>query len=144
VPERPGRGPHIDVFGSDYPTPDDTCIRENVHVEDLAEAHLLALEALEPGRGRVFNLGSGRGHSVREVVAACEDVSGESITVRVGPRRPGDPPVLVASPEGAFHQLHWRPRYRELHAIVETAWNWHSSHPHGYRSASRTAAVLVG
>ncbi len=127
-----GRRPEVQVFGTDYPTPDGTCVRDYVHVVDLAEAHLLALEKIEPGRGRVYNLGTGRGHSVREVIRTCEDVTGKGIAVRHGPRRRGDPPVLVASPERAFHELGWRPRFPDLRAIVESAWRWYSAYPNGY------------
>jgi UDP-glucose 4-epimerase len=127
-----GRRPAIEVFGTDYPTPDGTCIRDYVHVDDLADAHLLALEAIEPGRGRAYNLGTGRGYSVAEVIQACERVTGKKVPVKYGPRRPGDPPALVASPERAMGELGWRPRYRELDAVVETAYRWHSAHPEGY------------
>jgi UDP-glucose-4-epimerase GalE len=92
-----GRRPHVEVFGTDYPTPDGTCIRDYIHVDDLAEAHLLALEALGPGKGLCYNLGIGRGYSVREVIRTAEEVTGKPVPVKEGPRRPGDPPVLVAS-----------------------------------------------
>jgi UDP-glucose 4-epimerase len=127
-----GRRPHIEVFGTDYPTPDGTCIRDYIHVDDLAEAHLRALEALRPGKGLCYNLGTGRGYSVREVVRTAEEVTGKPVAVKEGPRRPGDPPVLVASSEKAQRELAWRPRYTELRPIVETAWNWHRNHPRGY------------
>ncbi len=127
-----GHRPHLDVFGSDYPTPDGTCVRDYVHVDDLAEAHLLALEALRPGTQLRYNLGTGRGYSVREVVRTVEEVTGRPVPVREAPRRPGDPPELVASPERIRRELGWRPRYAELRPIVETAWNWHRTHPKGY------------
>jgi UDP-glucose-4-epimerase GalE len=127
-----GRRPHVEVFGTDYPTPDGTCIRDYIHVDDLAEAHLLALEALAPGKGLCYNLGIGRGYSVREVIRTAEAVTGKPVPVKEGPRRPGDPPVLVASSEKVQRDLGWRPRYPELRPIVETAWNWHRSHPRGY------------
>jgi UDP-glucose-4-epimerase GalE len=127
-----GQRPDIEVFGTDYSTPDGTCIRDYIHVEDLAEAHLLALEKLQPGRGLYYNLGIGRGYSVREVIRTCETVTGKSIPVRYGPRRPGDPPALVAASEKAHRELGWRPRYSDLQAIVETAWQWHRTHPKGY------------
>src|SRR5207342_885422 len=101
----------LTVFGDDYPTPDGTCIRDYIHVEDLAEAHLLALERLEAGRGLQCNLGTGRGYSVREVIRTCEEVTGLPIKVLEGPRRAGDPPVLVASPERAMNRLGWRPTF---------------------------------
>ena len=130
-----GQRPHLEIFGTDYPTPDGTCIRDYIHVDDLAEAHLLALEALEPGRELCCNLGIGRGYSVREVVRTVEEVSGRPVPVREGPRRPGDPPELVASAEKARREFGWQPRYTELRPIVETTWNWHRRHPKGYEEA---------
>jgi UDP-glucose-4-epimerase GalE len=127
-----GQRPHIEIFGTDYPTPDGTCIRDYIHVDDLAEAHLLALERLEPGMGLRYNLGIGRGYSVREVIRTVEAVTGKPVPVKEGPRRPGDPPALVASSDKIQRELGWRPRYAELRPIVETAWNWHRSHPKGY------------
>ncbi len=128
-----GQRPAIEVFGTDYPTPDGTCVRDYVHVDDLADAHLLALERLTPGAGLCYNLGIGRGYSVREVIRAVEEVSGKPVPVREGPRRPGDPPTLVASSEKIQRELGWRPKYSELRPIVETAWLWHRPHPRGYR-----------
>jgi UDP-glucose-4-epimerase GalE len=127
-----GRRPHVEVFGTDYPTADGTCIRDYIHVDDLAEAHLLALERLEPGKGLCYNLGTGRGYSVREMIRMAEEVTGKRVPVQEGPRRQGDPPVLVASSDKVQRELGWRPRYTELRPIVETAWNWHRSHPRGY------------
>ncbi len=127
-----GQRPQIEVFGTDYPTPDGTCIRDYIHVDDLAEAHLLALEQLAPGKGLCYNLGIGRGYSVREVIRTAEEVVGKPVAVREGPRRAGDPPALVASPEKIQRELGWRPHYTELRPIVETAWNWHRTHPRGY------------
>ena len=127
-----GRRPPIQVFGDDYPTPDGTCVRDYIHVDDLASAHLLALEKLTPGGVLVCNLGTGVGHSVREVIRAVEAVSGRKVPVTVGPRREGDPPVLVASAARAEEVLGWSPRYRSLEGIVKTAWDWHVSHPRGY------------
>jgi UDP-glucose-4-epimerase GalE len=129
-----GQRPSLTVFGTDYPTPDGTCIRDYVHVDDLAAAHLAALERLEPGTGLKLNLGTGRGHSVRQVIEACRRVSGHPIPVVEGPRRPGDPPELVADSSRAQAQLGWRPRYLEIDQIVSTAWRWHSTHPRGYRA----------
>lgn len=128
-----GQRPHIEVFGTDYPTPDGTCIRDYIHVLDLAEAHLLALEKLQSGQGLCYNLGIGQGYSVREVIRTVEQVTGKQVTVKKGPRRPGDPASLVASSERIQRDLGWRPRYTTLQAIVETAWNWHHTHPRGYR-----------
>lgn len=127
-----GQRKQISIFGDDYPTPDGTCIRDYVHVDDLAQAHLKALERLEQGRGLQLNLGTGRGHSVREVIEACRRVTGQPIPEELAPRRPGDPPELVADARKAQALLNWQPRYTELQAIVETAWRWHSTHPHGY------------
>jgi UDP-glucose-4-epimerase GalE len=127
-----GQRPHVQVFGTDYPTPDGTCVRDYIHVDDLAEAHLLALEAVRPGGGFFCNLGTGKGCSVREVIRTAEEVTGKRVPVQEGPRRPGDPPVLVASADKARRELGWRPRYTELRPILETAWHWHRRHPKGY------------
>jgi UDP-glucose-4-epimerase GalE len=128
-----GQRPHIEVYGTDYPTPDGTCIRDYVHVDDLADAHLLALEKLTPGKELRYNLGTGRGYSVREVIRTAEEVTGKSIAVKEGPRRPGDPPVLVAAAGKAQRELGWQPRYADLRPIIETAWEWHRRHPKGYQ-----------
>lgn len=123
----------FEVFGGDYPTSDGTCVRDYVHVCDLANAHALALERLAAnGNGGVFNLGNGRGFSNLEVVRACARVSGAQIEPRIGPRRPGDPAMLVASHERAEAELGWRPERGELDTIVADAWRWHRSHPKGY------------
>ena len=127
-----GQADHFTLFGDDYPTPDGTCIRDYIHVDDLAEAHIRALERLEPGRGLCLNLGTGRGFSVREVVEACRRVTGREIPVKVGARRPGDPPELVAEADRAKAILDWEPRYVDLDAIVATAWAWHRTHPEGF------------
>jgi UDP-glucose-4-epimerase GalE len=132
-----GQRPHIEIFGTDYATPDGTCIRDYIHVDDLAEAHLLALERLQPGRGACYNLGIGKGYSVREVIRTVGEVAGKPVPVNEGPRRPGDPDALVASSEKIQRELGWRPQYTELRPIVETAWNWHRMHPHGYGDKSR-------
>jgi UDP-glucose-4-epimerase GalE len=131
-----GLRPHIEVFGTDYPTPDGTCVRDYIHVDDLAEAHLLALERLQPGQGLHYNLGIGRGYSVREVIRTVEEVTGKKVPVKEGPRRAGDPPELVASSQKVQRELGWQPRYTELRPIVETAWQWHSKNPKGYRDRS--------
>jgi UDP-glucose-4-epimerase GalE len=127
-----GQRPAVEIFGTDYPTPDGTCIRDYIHVDDLAEAHLLALEALQPGKQLKLNLGTGRGYSVREVVRVVEEVSGKKVPVKESPRRPGDPPALVAAADKARRELGWLPRYAELRPVIETAWNWHRTHPRGY------------
>ncbi len=128
-----GQRPYIEIFGNDYPTPDGTCVRDYIHVDDLAEAHLLALEKLRPGQPLYCNLGIGKGYSVREVIRAVEEVTGQKVPVVEGPRRPGDPPALVAAADQARAELGWQPRYQDLRSIVETAWNWHRQHPQGYR-----------
>jgi UDP-glucose 4-epimerase len=129
-----GKRPHVDIFGTDYPTPDGTCVRDYIQVNDLAAAHLLALEKLEPGSALRYNLGTGVGSSIREVVQAVEEVSGKKISVREAPRAVGDPPALVASAAKIERDLGWKPKYDNLRSIVETAWNWHSTHPRGYKT----------
>jgi len=127
-----GRGP-LRLFGTDYPTPDGTCVRDFVHVRDLAAAHVLALRALEGGLQReAFNLGNGAGFSVREVIATAERVTGRTVPVVEEPRRPGDPAVLVADASRARAELGWQPRFPGLEEIVASAWEWHRAHPHGY------------
>jgi UDP-glucose-4-epimerase GalE len=129
-----GQRPEITLFGDDYPTPDGTCIRDYIHVDDLAAAHLKALEKLAPGVELKLNLGTGRGYSVREVIAACRQITGHAIPETIGPRRPGDPPELVADSRRAQTELAWRPQYNDIESIVATAWRWHQSHPRGYAS----------
>ena len=120
-----GKRPYVEIYGTDYETPDGTGIRDYIHVSDLASAHVLALQYLERGgKSDVFNLGIGRGYSVREVVEICRRVTGREIPVREAPRRPGDPAVLVADPSKAMRELGWRPRFTELAPIVGTAWAW--------------------
>ncbi len=125
------RRPPLAVFGTDYATPDGTCIRDYVHVTDLAAAHLLALEQLE-SRSVVYNLGNGAGHSVLAVIASVERVSGLSVPWTAAPRRPGDPPVLVASSDLIRRETGWQPRYAELDTIVQTAFAWRKAHPKGF------------
>ncbi len=129
-----GQRPHITIFGDDYPTPDGTCIRDYIHVDDFGAAHVAALEKLEPGEGLQLNLGTGRGHSVQQVIEACRRVTGHAIPSQVGARRDGDPPELVADSSLAQRVLDWRPGYTDLSEIVATAWKWHRSHPRGYAS----------
>ena len=119
-------GASLKVFGNDYPTPDGTCVRDYIHVDDLAEAHLAALSWMENQPGAVaFNLGNGRGFSVLEVIEAASKVTGQNIPYSVEGRRPGDPAVLVASADKARRELGWQPRYRDIEPIIETAWQWH-------------------
>jgi UDP-glucose-4-epimerase GalE len=131
-----GQRSHVEIFGTDYPTPDGTCIRDYIHVDDLAVAHILALEKIAPGSRLAHNVGIGRGYSVREVIETGQRVTGKPIAVREAARRPGDPPVLVADAGKATRELGWTARYTELTPIVETAWNWHKSHPRGFGDRS--------
>jgi UDP-glucose 4-epimerase len=128
-----GQRNQIEVFGTDYPTPDGTCIRDYIHVEDLASAHVLALEALMAGaETTAYNVGVGRGFSVREVLDSVERVTGRSLNRAIAPRREGDPSALVADSTRIGIQLRWEPAYIELDDIVATAWHWHSNHPDGF------------
>jgi UDP-glucose 4-epimerase len=124
-----GQAKQCEIYGTDYPTPDGTCIRDYIHIDDLAQAHILALE---PGKHGFYNLGNGDGYSVLEVVRACEKITGRKIPAVPKPRRPGDPPKLVASAQRAVNELGWKPRFPKLHDIVATAWAWHQKHPQGY------------
>jgi UDP-glucose 4-epimerase len=126
-----GQQDHVTIFGGDYPTRDGTCVRDYIHVSDLAQAHILALEALDGG-SRTYNLGNGQGFTVKEIIQACRDVTGHPIPAHVGPRRPGDPAELVASSDRIRAELGWEPRYPNLHTIVQHAWQWHRTHPDGY------------
>ncbi len=128
-----GQRPHITVFGNDYPTPDGTCIRDYIHVVDLAQAHILAMESLDRLGSRKYNLGNGRGFSVMEVIETARRVTGHPIPHVIGPRRPGDPAILIASSETIRRELGWQPRYTNLDEIMASAWEWHHSRPHGYR-----------
>jgi len=128
-----GKAPALKVFGSDYDTPDGTCVRNYIHVLDLAEAHLLAVRHLrEGGESRQYNLGNGQGFSVKQVIQTVERVTGKAVPHEEGPRRAGDPARLIASSEGVRNAWGWQPRYPELETIVQHAWNWHQSHPNGY------------
>jgi len=128
-----GQRPHIDIFGDDYPTPDGTCIRDYIHIEDLARAHLLALERLLTGLpGGQYNLGNATGYSVKQVIEIARSVTNKEIPARVVERRPGDPAVLISSSEKAIRDLGWKPKFPDLEAIMETAWAWHKNNPNGY------------
>lgn len=127
-----GQRDKIMVFGDDYPTPDGTCIRDYVHTRDLASAHLLAIEATEPGTGDVFNIGTGNGQSVMDIIKACEKVTGQDIARDIVDRRAGDPPRLVAEPTKLKSKLGWEPQYSNIEDTIATAWEWHQSHPNGY------------
>ena len=127
-----GQRENITVFGNDYPTPDGTCIRDYIHVDDLGSAHVSALELLKSGEGIKLNLGTGNGTSVRQLIDACRKVTGHPIPEVAGERRAGDPPELVADSSLAQKVLNWKPEYMDIEPIVETAWRWHQSHPNGY------------
>ncbi len=127
-----GQRERITIFGDDYPTPDGTCIRDYIHVDDLAAAHLKALTRLQPGKGLKLNLGSGVGYSVQQVIEMCREVTSHAIPAVIGSRRPGDPPALVADSSLAQRTLDWQCCYSDLRTIVTSAWNWHRSHPQGY------------
>ena len=132
VLEAAAQGTSVEIFGTDYPTRDGTAVRDYIHVEDLGRAHLLALEAAEPGEHRVYNLGNGAGFSVREVVEAARSVTGKSIEAVESPRREGDPPELVAASDAIRSDLGWEPEKPGLQAMISDAWAWMRDHPHGY------------
>jgi UDP-glucose 4-epimerase len=128
-----GKRDHITVFGDDYATPDGTCLRDYIHVIDLADAHVLALEYLRKGGdSNIFNLGNGQGFSVKEMIEAAKEATGKDIKVEMGARRAGDPAQLIASSEKARKILGWNPRYTDVKQVIGTAWNWHQKHPNGY------------
>jgi len=127
-----GQRDKLVVFGDDYPTPDGTCIRDYVHVEDLVEAHVLVMQALEPGDARIYNLGIGQGLSVKQVIDAARQVVGRPFTVEVGPRRAGDPPELYADAMKIFNELGWRAQRTDIAKTIESAWRWFREHPHRY------------
>jgi UDP-glucose 4-epimerase len=124
-----GKKTHCEIFGTDYPTPDGTCIRDYIHIKDLAQAHILGLQ---PGRTGFYNLGNGDGYSVKQVIQMCEKVTSKKIPAIEKPRRPGDPPRLVAAAEKAIRELGWKPQFPKLEDIVATAWAWHKRNPNGY------------
>ena len=129
-----GKRDYITIFGTDYPTPDGTCIRDYIHVVDLANAHLCALNYLrEGGESNFFNLGSGTGFSVKEIITAAEKVTGKKIKTEIGTRRAGDPAQLIASSDKARKILHWTPKFTDVEKIISTAWNWHKNNPEGYK-----------
>jgi UDP-glucose 4-epimerase len=128
-----GQREKITIFGDDYGTPDGTCVRDYIHVVDLAEAHILAMkEILNGGHSRKYNLGNGRGFSVKQVIDTAREITGHPIPAEIGPRRAGDPAILIASSETINHDLGWRPIYPNLRQIIEMAWQWHVANPHGY------------
>ncbi len=126
-----GKRDKVIIFGDDYPTRDGTCVRDYIHVIDLAQAHILALRALDRG-SRVYNLGNGQGFTVKEVIDTAREITGHPIPTEIGPRRPGDPAVLIASSERIRRELGWKPNYPDLKDIIGSAWRWHQAHPKGY------------
>ena len=127
-----GKRAKIQLFGKDYPTPDGTCIRDYIHTSDLAQAHQLAIEATTPTTAEVYNVGTGNGQSVLDILRACERACGKPIAHEFGPRRPGDPPALVADPTKIKTKLGWKPQYADIDKTVAMAWQWHVAHPNGY------------
>jgi len=128
-----GKRDHITVFGDDYPTPDGTCLRDYIHVLDLADAHILALNYLrDGGESNIFNLGNGQGFSVKEMIVAAEKVTGQKIKTEIGTRRAGDPAQLIASSDKARKILKWNPQFADVEKVISTAWTWHKNHPNGY------------
>ncbi|HEX2475898.1 MAG TPA: NAD-dependent epimerase/dehydratase family protein, partial [Lacipirellulaceae bacterium] len=128
----------VEIFGDDYDTPDGTCIRDYIHVCDLSDAHIRVLDTLDEGSCR-YNVGIGRGYSVREVLESVRRVTADPLPTRIGPRRPGDPPVLVAAPDRIISELGWNPKFPDLDQIVGTAWKWRAAHPNGF--AKREPAI---
>jgi UDP-glucose 4-epimerase len=126
-----GKRDKVTIFGDDYPTRDGTCVRDYIHVIDLAQAHILALRALDQG-SRVYNLGNGQGFTVHEVIETAREITGHPIPAEIGPRRPGDPAVLIASSDRIRRELGWKPQFPDVRDIIESAWNWHQAHPKGY------------
>jgi UDP-glucose 4-epimerase len=127
-----GQTDEAQIYGSDYPTPDGTCIRDYIHISDLVSAHLLALDGLRERDRLIYNLGSGNGYSVREVIETARQVTGHAIPVRELPRRPGDAARLVAASQKVKRELGWTPEHDDLYEIISSAWEWHKSHPKGY------------
>jgi UDP-glucose 4-epimerase len=123
----------FEIYGDDYPTPDGTCIRDFVHVLDIAKAHILALHSLSKLGLRIYNVGPGKGYSIRAVLKAVEEITGRKLEVRVGKRRPGDPAILVAAPRKLRGELNWEPQHSDLRNIIRSAWAWMQAHPKGYR-----------
>jgi UDP-glucose 4-epimerase len=129
-----GQREQVKIYGTDYPTPDGTCIRDYIHIADLVSAHLLALKALEPGAQLIYNVGTGSGYSVREVIETARRLTGHALPAIEADRRPGDPPRLVASSDKIRSELGWAPQHPELEEIIASAWEWHRGHPNGYES----------
>ncbi|MGH9809308.1 MAG: UDP-glucose 4-epimerase GalE, partial [Terriglobia bacterium] len=130
-----GKRAKIEVYGTDYPTPDGTCVRDYIHVVDLAQAHILAMKAIDQ-KSRVYNLGNGQGFSVKQVIDTACKITGHAIPTKAGARRPGDPAVLIAGSQKIRQELNWQPRFPGLDEIVQSAWDWHKSHPQGYSDSN--------
>ena len=129
-----GKREAVEVYGNDYPTPDGTCVRDYIHVIDLARAHILALGIMDQG-SRIYNLGcGGDGYSVNQVLETAREVTGKPIPARIGPRRAGDPAVLIAASDKIKEELGWKPEFQDLRVIIDTAWRWLQKHPNGYQS----------
>jgi len=135
-----GNLPHVDVFGTDYPTPDGTCVRDYIHVLDIADSHVRALMEIDRVSGEAFNVGNSRGYSILQVIDAAERITGRKIPRKLGPRRPGDPAVLVASKEKLKRVLGWEAAHSTLEEIIQSAWEWKQKHPHGYKNDARASA----
>jgi UDP-glucose 4-epimerase len=129
-----GQREQISILGVDYPTRDGTCVRDYIHVEDLSVAHRIAIETQQEGECRYYNLGTGKGVSVKEIIDVAREVTGRDIPASPAPPRPGDPPQLYADPTKAMSELGWQPQFTDIHRIVETAWHWHRTHPDGFAS----------
>ena len=127
-----GQREQVQIYGTDYGTPDGTCVRDYIHVDDLADAHIRAMAQIEPGTAAAYNMGNGQGYSVLEVIEKAREITGHEIPAKEAPRRPGDPPALVASSEKIMTVLGWRPELPTLGDIIATAWHWHQAHPQGY------------
>jgi UDP-glucose 4-epimerase len=125
-----GQKEYVSIFGTDYPTPDGTCVRDYIHIRDLCEAHLLAMNL---DQSKQYNLGNGEGFSVLEVIQTAREITGHPVPSREETRRPGDPPILVGSAEKIKAELGWRPEYPEIGSIIQSAWDWHKKHPEGYK-----------
>ena len=137
-----GKRDALTIFGTDYDTPDGTCIRDYVHVDDLASAHWLAIQATTPHTREVFNIGTGNGQSVMQIIKACEQVTGQAIKIQITDRRPGDPPALVAEPAKLKTKLGWKPRYTDIRDTIATAWKWHQTHPQGYLTGETSCVTI--
>ena len=127
-----GKRKEVKIFGTDYDTPDGTCIRDYIHIDDLCRAHLLALDKLSHSRELIYNLGNGTGYSVKQVIEAVKKISGKDFKVVAADRRPGDPPVLTSDAAKAKDELGWKPQISGLEEMISTAWQWHTQHPDGY------------